>query len=135
MSVYTEPFFRVTNKITVTIFTVSGGSGALGLGESLKNRVRPLVEGGELKCLEGADGQTGGRKQRGKRMEKTEQGKRRESLLVEDGEQSQVKGESWMAWDYIKRRTGGWMKTANGKVRVFMINIKLSSFLHTTSKI
>lgn len=30
-------------------------------GEALENGVRPLVEGGELKRLEGADGQTGKR--------------------------------------------------------------------------
>lgn len=70
LSVCVESVFRVSNKIIVTIFTVSGGGGALGLGEALENRVRPLVEGGELKCLEGADGQTGERKQRKRRMEK-----------------------------------------------------------------
>lgn len=59
LSVCVESFFRVSNKIIVTIFTVSGGGGALGLGEALENRVGPLVEGGELKRLEGADGQTG----------------------------------------------------------------------------
>lgn len=45
---------------------MSGGSGALGLGEALENRVWPLVEGGELKGLKGADGQTGERQQRKK---------------------------------------------------------------------
>lgn len=40
--------------------TVSGGGGAVGLGEALEDRVRPLVKGGELERLEGADGQTGG---------------------------------------------------------------------------
>lgn len=48
-------FCTVTNKITVTIFTVVGGVGALGFGEALENRVWPLVEGGELKGMEGAD--------------------------------------------------------------------------------
>lgn len=33
----------------------------MGFGEALENRVRPLVKRGELKCLEGADGQTGGK--------------------------------------------------------------------------
>lgn len=65
LSVYVESFFRASNKITVTIFTMSGGGGALGLGEALKNRVWPLVEGGELKRLEGADGQTGERNEKG----------------------------------------------------------------------
>lgn len=36
-------------------------SGAIGPGETLEDRVGPLVEGGELKRLEGADGQTGER--------------------------------------------------------------------------
>lgn len=80
LSVCVESFFRVSNKIIVTIFTVSGGGGALGLGEALENRVGPLVEGGELKCLEGADGQTGERKQRKRRMES------RTGELVGDGE-------------------------------------------------
>lgn len=62
LSVRVEYFFRVSNKIMVTIFTMSGGGGALGLGEALENRVGPLVKGGELKGLEGADGQTGQRK-------------------------------------------------------------------------
>lgn len=70
LSVCVESFFRVSNKITVTIFTMSGGGGALGLVEALENRVWPLVEGGELKRLEGADGQTGERKKRNKRMKK-----------------------------------------------------------------
>lgn len=43
--------------------TVSGGGGAVGLGEALEDRVGPLVKGGELKRLEGADGQTGAEKQ------------------------------------------------------------------------
>lgn len=47
-------------------FTMSGGGGALSLGEALENRIRPLVEGGELKCLKGADGQTGERQYRKK---------------------------------------------------------------------
>lgn len=55
--------FTASNKITGTIFTVSGGGGALSPGEALENRVWPLVEGGELKCLEGTYGQAGGRKQ------------------------------------------------------------------------
>lgn len=62
-------FFRVNNKIKVTIFTLSGGGGAMGLGEALENRVRPLVKGGELKSLEGVDGQTSEKKQTKKRME------------------------------------------------------------------
>lgn len=38
-------------------------------GEALENGVRPLVEGGELKRLEGADGQTGKRnRQKGGRI-------------------------------------------------------------------
>ncbi len=68
---------------------MSGGGGALGLGEALENRVGPLVEGGELKCLEGADGQTGERKQRKRRMES------RTGELVGDGEQSRVYDEAW----------------------------------------
>lgn len=68
LSVCVQPVFRVSNKITVTIFTVSGVGGALGLGEALENGVGPLVEGGGLKRLEGIDGQTGGRKRR--RMER-----------------------------------------------------------------
>lgn len=40
-------------------FTLSGGGGAGSLGEALENRVGPLVEGGELEHLEGADGDTG----------------------------------------------------------------------------
>lgn len=47
-------------------FTISGGGGALSLGEALENRVWPLVEGGELKSLKGADGLTGERQQRKK---------------------------------------------------------------------
>lgn len=39
--------------------TLSRGGGAGGLGEALENRVGPLVEGGELERLEGADGDTG----------------------------------------------------------------------------
>lgn len=57
-----ESFFGVSYKIKV-IFTVSGGGGATGPGEALENRVRPLVEGGELKRLKGADGQAGEKKQ------------------------------------------------------------------------
>lgn len=34
----------------------------MGLGEALEDGVWPLVKGGELKRLEGADGQTGGNK-------------------------------------------------------------------------
>lgn len=63
---------------------MSGGGGAMGLGEALENRVRPLVEGGELKRLEGADGQTSEKKQT-----KTKDGNR-EGELVSDGEQSQL---------------------------------------------
>lgn len=74
---------EVSYKIKV-IFTVSGGGGAMGLGEALENRVRPLVEGGELKRLEGADGQTSERKQI-----KMKDGNR-EGELVGDGEQSQL---------------------------------------------
>lgn len=40
----------------------------MGLCEALENRVRPLVKGRELKRLEGADGQTGGRKKEDKMM-------------------------------------------------------------------
>lgn len=69
LSVCVQSSLRVSNKITGTIFTVSGGGGALGLGEALENRVRPLVEGGELKRLEGADGQAEERKQEERRME------------------------------------------------------------------
>lgn len=46
-----------------------GGGGAVGLGEALENRVRPLVKGGALERLEGADGQTGGGKE-GKNRER-----------------------------------------------------------------
>lgn len=38
---------------------MSGGGGVLRLGETLEHRVWPLVEGGELKCLKGTDGQAG----------------------------------------------------------------------------
>lgn len=72
LTIYEELFFReVSNEI---IFTVSGGAGARGLGEALENGVRPLVEGGELKCLEGADGQTRERIQRKRRMEPGREG-------------------------------------------------------------
>lgn len=37
LSVCVQSFFRVSIKITVPIFTVSGGGGALGLGEALEN--------------------------------------------------------------------------------------------------
>ena len=67
-----DSFVRVSNEIIVTIFTMSGGVGAMGLGEALENRVRPLVEGGALKGLEGADGQTRDRKRRKRRMERGE---------------------------------------------------------------
>lgn len=50
-------YVKNSNKITVTIFTMFGGGGALGLGEPLENRVWPLVEGGEMKCLETVYGQ------------------------------------------------------------------------------
>lgn len=70
LSVCVGSFFRVSNTIKVTISTVSGDGGALSLGEALENRVGPLVEGGELKRLEGADGQAGERKQRKRRMER-----------------------------------------------------------------
>lgn len=40
-------------------FTLSGGGGVRSPGEALENRVGPLVEGGELERLEGADGDTG----------------------------------------------------------------------------
>ena len=50
-------------KITVTIFTLSGSAGALGLGEAFENGVGPLMEGGKLKRLEGVDGQTGKQKE------------------------------------------------------------------------
>jgi len=56
--------YSVGYKIAVTLVTVSGVGGALGLGEALENRVRPLVEGGGLKRLEGADRQTGERTRR-----------------------------------------------------------------------
>lgn len=56
--------YRVSNKIKVTIFTMSGGGRAMGLCEALENRVRPLVKGRELKRLEGADGQTGEKKKK-----------------------------------------------------------------------
>lgn len=39
--------------------TLSRGRGAGSLGEALEDRVGPLVEGGELERLEGADGDTG----------------------------------------------------------------------------
>lgn len=70
LSVCVESFVRVSNEIIVTIFTMSGGVGAMGLGEALENRVRPLVEGGALKGLEGADGQTRERKWRKRTMER-----------------------------------------------------------------
>lgn len=38
---------------------MSRGGGGVGFGEALENRVRPLVERGELERLEGADGQAG----------------------------------------------------------------------------
>lgn len=60
-------FVKNSNKITVTIFTMSGGGVALGPGEVLENRVWPLVEGGEMKCLEAAYGQADARKQERKR--------------------------------------------------------------------
>lgn len=87
------PLQRVSNnnshfdKITVTIFTMSGGGRVLGLGEALEHRVRSLVEGGELKRFKGTDGQTG---------EKTEEEDGVE-VLVSDGEQSQVSSETWTA--------------------------------------
>lgn len=43
----------------------------MGLGEALEDRVGPLVKGGELERLEGADGQTGGEKQGRKKKVKT----------------------------------------------------------------
>lgn len=46
-------------KLLFFFFTLSGGGGAGSLGEALENRVGPLVEGGELEHLEGADGDTG----------------------------------------------------------------------------
>lgn len=49
---------------------MSGGGGALGLCETLENRVWPLVEGGELERLEGADGQAEERKQRNRGVER-----------------------------------------------------------------
>lgn len=91
-SLCVESFIGVRNEIKVAIFTVSGRVGAMGLGEALENRVGPLVEGGELKRLEGADGQTGERKQ-----EEERDGKREGGELVDDGEQSQVYGEAWAA--------------------------------------
>lgn len=41
------------------LLTLYVGGGALAFGEALKNRVRSLVESGELERLESADGQTG----------------------------------------------------------------------------
>jgi len=70
LSVCVESTFREFNKITMTIFTMSGGGGALGPGEALKNRVWPLVESGKLKRLESADGQAGERKQGKRGMER-----------------------------------------------------------------
>ncbi|TNN63814.1 hypothetical protein EYF80_026016 [Liparis tanakae] len=74
-------------KIAVTIVTVSGVGGALGLGEALENRVRPLVEGGGLKRLEGADGPTGERKRRKrrKRRRKRKRVSRAARLASSDG--------------------------------------------------
>lgn len=49
--------------------TVSGSSGAMSPGEALQNSVRPLVKGGELKCLEGAYGQTREKETEGRKDE------------------------------------------------------------------
>lgn len=54
-----EQTWHRLKRLFFFFFTLSGGGGAGSLGEALENRVGPLVEGGELEHLEGADGDTG----------------------------------------------------------------------------
>lgn len=46
---------RIRSEAPPTV-SRGGGGGAVGLGEALEDRVGPLVKGGELERLEGADG-------------------------------------------------------------------------------
>lgn len=60
-------------------------------GEALENRVGPLVEGGELERLEGADGDTGKESDKKEGMERGYWAGGRAGWLVESGESGKTR--------------------------------------------